>query len=452
MDETSRRISDYVAGAKYDLILPANRSAISMHLLDALACCIGAHDAVPVQIANAVSAEVVGRPGSRVFILGTETSIEMAAFTNGIMVRYLDYNDMGGGGHPSDGVPSLIAVADAHHLSGRQLMVAIAVHYEVMRMMSPPVSIRERGWDQGVAVAVGVAAAVAGMLGGNAETIAHALALAVVPNISLRQTRAGHLSMWKGAATPAAARSGVFAAKLALAGMTGPDEPFEGENALFEQVSGPFDLVMPDSLGDAVAWASMKFWPVEGQSQSILEVIEEIRKRVKVEAIASIAIGTYWLAYDEIGREPEKWRPDTRETADHSLPFLVASTLLHGVLTKHDFSETRYRDPKVLSIMDKVSVFEDPAFTKAYPDVWKSRVDVGLVDGAHLVEMATYPHGNRNNPMTSDEVRDKFYRMAGEIGTKSWADKVRGDVENLPALADVASLVDLLASPEFAPR
>jgi len=77
---------------------------------------------------------------------------------------------------------------------------------------------------------------------------------------------------------------------------------------------------------------------------------------------------------------------------------------------------------------------------------------VGLVDGTHLVEMATYPHGNRNNPMTFDEVRDKFYRMAGEIGTKSWADKVRGDVENLPALADVASLVDLLASPEFAPR
>ncbi len=339
MDNTTRRICDYVV-ARRDTPLPEEAlRAVRLHLTDTLACAAGGYGSPPARIAATVARSAVGQPGSRVWFDGASSTVDLAAFANGVMVRYLDYNDAGGGGHPSDTAAALIALCDAHHLPGSALATGLTIAYDVMKAAAPSMAARDHGFDQGIAVGAGVAAAAAALLGGDHAAIANALALQVVPAVPLHQTRVGALSMWKGAATSAAARSALFAAQLAVAGMTGPAEPFEGTAGLMARVTGRFDAALPASLTEpgasAIEQAYYKLRPAEFQAQAALDVVEEVaaalasRGLPAADQIEHLDIETYAFAYTEIA-DRDKWRPANRETADHSMPFLIASTLRFG--------------------------------------------------------------------------------------------------------------------------
>src|SRR5205085_11384553 len=216
----------------------------------------------------------------------------------------------------------------------------------------------------------------------------HAVGIAGVCNVALRQTRAGELSMWKGCAFANAARNGVFAALLAAEGMTGPAPIFEGELGFMKLLTGPFELA---SLGGddrpfMITATYIKFWPAEYHSQSAIDAALQLRPEVgDVRQVKSIDIDTFNAAVDIIGKDPEKWRPRTRETADHSLPYCTAVALADGDVTEAQFEPQRFRDPALLELVAKVRVHRDAELNARYPAGIPNRVTVTLADGRQLV-------------------------------------------------------------------
>ena len=263
------------------------------------------------------------------------------------MVRYLDCNDSyfsPGGGHPSDMIPAALALADSLDADGRTVITAIALAYEVFCRIADQVP--DNQWDQGIFSVIGSACAAGKVLGLDEEQMGHAISLAAVPNVPLRVTRMGELSMWKGCAAAAATRSGIFAAQLAAEGMTGPFEPFEGRKGLWEQAIG-YDVEIEAMGGEdapfRISDTIFKFYPSQIHTQAPIDLAIQLHDRVQIDEIASIKIQSYQSAVSSASTEPEKWDPQTRETADHSIPFLTAVGLRDGAVTPATFAPDRDR-------------------------------------------------------------------------------------------------------------
>jgi 2-methylcitrate dehydratase len=343
----------------------------------------------------------------------------LAAFVNGVLFRYLDFNDTYLSlepAHPSDNFAAVLAAAEAAGRGGRDIITATVLAYEIQCRMCDAASIRAHGWDHVTYGAFSTAAAAAKLFGLSAEQITQALNLAGTPNVTLRQTRAGELSEWKGCAFANASRNGVFAAQLAAEGLTGPAPIFEGEMGFFKQVSGDFEF--PDLQARAaehdfmINKTSIKFWPAEYHSQSAIHAVLELRPQITdVSKIATFDIYSFDAAVDIIGKDPEKWRPKTRETADHSLPYCTAVALIDGNVTRESFSDERLKDPQVLGLVAKMKVLRDPALTARYPRGIPNRLVVTLTDGRKLTAENEFPCGHDQCPMTDAQVTDKFQRM-----------------------------------------
>ncbi len=308
MDSTTTAIARFAAGLRFEQMPSQVTHAAKQRLVDSLACSIGGYNCDAARIGRRVAKTT--QPGSycgRVLGFGELANAESAAFINTAMVRYLDFNDAVHGGHPSDALGGILAVAPAMNKSGKQVLTALVVAYEIVTRLIVATGFRERGWDQGFAVGVGSAAAHGNLLALSPEAIANAVAIAAI-NVPLRVARAGNLSIWKGAATAHACRDGVFAAELAAEGMTGPEATFEGRHGLFEQITGKFTLE-PFGGHFRTPIVGMKFWPVENTAQGGVWAALEIRKRFPIEDIETIDIATSWAAWHEIGSEPAKSGP-----------------------------------------------------------------------------------------------------------------------------------------------
>jgi 2-methylcitrate dehydratase len=265
------------------------------------------------------------------------------------------------------------------------------------------------------------------MLALSEDQLANAVSLALVPHVPLRVTRTGLLSMWKGSASASAMHSAIFATRLAGLGMTGPAEPFEGETGLFDQAVGPFTARLPASDDGrlVVQLSHLKQFPAETHGQALLGLMPAVRAWRPVDHIESIRIETYWQAYHEIALHPSKWDPTTRETADHSMPYLLAVSLVDGGIdVRHSFTPERIADPALRPIMKKISVSEDPEFTKGFRPPGKGitgeprmRLIVTADDGATFVEEVGYHRGHANNPMSRADIDAKLdATSAGVLG------------------------------------
>ena len=441
-------IAAYAAALTFDDLPPACIDAARIRLLDSVACAIGGFDTPPSHIARKLASTIGAVPGARVLGAGTMTALEVAAFTNTVMLRALDYNDTyvsRGSLHPSDLIPAALAAAEVTHSSGAQFVLSIVLGYELACAMSSAVNVRERGWDQGIYVTVASAVAAGKLLGLTQAQLGHAVSLALVPQIPLRQTRAGELSMWKGCATAASVRGGVFAAQLAQLGMTGPDEPFEGRDGLFARVTGEFDLCLPlQSDRYAIQVSNLKLHPAEYHSQALLDLVPTILERTLVDRIRSIDVETYWMAYSEIGSEPAKWTPETRETADHSLPFLLASALLDGRLSLDAFSDARLRDPKLRELMQRIRIEHDPLLTQRYPEELPSRLHIATTDGERFTLETTYPKGHFQNPASVADIEAKFTAMADGVLSRARQMAIREAIASVDRCPDARELVSAL--------
>ena len=436
MDDTSHRLVSYVHSFSESNLTDALIDAFDNTMLDSIAALITGLDSEPARICARMARSTQSDLKSTVLGYGLTTSPELAAYANTCMVRYTDFND-----HESDMIPGVLAIGEALHASGTEIMIAVILAYQVNEALSASAGdYQGRGWDQGLGVGAGTALACGRLLGLNEDQLANALSLSIVPSVPMRVTRTGALSMSKGCATAAAVRNAVFSALIAREGMTGPAEPFEGRDGLWQLVTGPFKELRlpPHEVGATLA--NSKRFPTEGYTQGLMPLIPEMKAWTDVDEIASIHVEMSHLGVLEIA-EPVKWTPRNRESADHSMPFTLAVALIDGEIRTSSFSPKRFLgDTSVHRLMQKITVSENPSLRRR-----QSRVTIRKKSGAELVKDAI-----EAKSMTRDEIHEKFDRVCAGVVTNDVRDRTRAAWSNLRFAHDIAGPISTLAA--FRPR
>jgi 2-methylcitrate dehydratase len=444
----AERLSDYALSVDYrelddEVVLEAKKRVI-----DSIGCALGAFRELPVRAAR--STVVNDHPGKASTILGTrvKTSPDMATFVNGAMVRYFDYNDTylsKEPAHPSDNISACLATAEREGSTGKELLAAIALAYEIQCRLCDAADIRHRGWDHVCYGLVSAALASGVLMGLSREKLTHAVNISLNSHIAMRQVRAGELSAWKGCSFANAARNAVFSAMLAGNGMTGPAPIFEGEMGFFKQVSGPFELETEKFGGKGGTFklveTYVKYFPAEYHAQSAIWAALAARKKVgRADDIESVAVETHEAGYTILGKDKEKWTPSTKETADHSMPYMVGMAILKGKVDNSTYSTKNIRDGKTLEFLRRITVTEDAEFTRAYPGHIANRVTLKLRSGGAVTEQVDVPKGHPKNPMSADEVESKFRRLTGRFLKEGQKEKVLDFVWNLEKQKEVGPL------------
>jgi 2-methylcitrate dehydratase len=446
MDSMIEQLAEYAAGLRYKDLTPEAVHECKRRLIDTLGCLAGGFGARPSVIARTLARRGRGEPPAR--ILGTQerSTPELAAFANGVMMRYLDFNDACFGksaGHPSDIFAAVLAVADAMRADGRSVITASALAYDVFCNLSESVA-REQGWDHPVFGVISDAVGAGKLLGLPRGKMGNAIALAVIPNMALEQTRTGELSMWKGCAAANAARNGVFAAQLAQEGLSGPAQAIEGKWGLWHPL-GRFEWQPFGGRGGPyrVTQTHIKYFPAVVHAQTPITVALELHGRAGPEEIEAIAIETYWVAERYVDRNNALWHPATRETADHSIPYCVAAALLDGAVTEASFSARRIRDARISALIERTTIREDPAYTRLHPHEWPCRIELSLRGGEKRTAQARYFKGHAMRPLSDAEVELKFRELAEPLLGLRGADSVLATAWKLEQLADVGELLKL---------
>jgi 2-methylcitrate dehydratase len=448
----AQQLAEYVRSVKYQDVSEDVIHETKKRIVDSLGCGIGAYNSEPAKISRNVAETARDEKGSTLFGTRRRTTPELAAFVNGIMVRYFDYNDTylaKEPAHPSDNIGPCFSVAEAEHAGGKDLLLSIVLAYEIQCRLCDAADIRHRGWDHVCYGLASTALAAGNLMGLGEEEMTEAVNLALNSHITMRQVRAGELSMWKGCSFANAARNGVFSALLARGGMTGPSPIFEGEMGFFKQVSGPF-LINIDDFGGRkgsfkIAGTYLKFFPAEIHSQTSIWAALEARKEIEnFDDIVSVEIASHEAGYTILGRDPEKWNPMTKETADHSLPYIVAVALLEGKIGNSTYSEKKYRDPKVLDFLKKITVVEDKGLSAKYPEAVANRITVKLASGKVITRQVDYHKGHPKNPMSDKEVEEKFERLTKKYLTKNQSRKILDTIWSLEKVKDVGKAISFL--------
>ncbi|MFC9551400.1 MmgE/PrpD family protein [Rhodococcus sp. NPDC056960] len=416
MDKLLTSLVDFIEATDFDTLTSGAVRAVVRHTIDTVGCGAGGYSSAPAGIAREVARGIGGPLVASVYGESEKCLVDQVAFANATADRYLDFNDFGVSGHPSDMIPALLAMTESVGGTGADAVTAIYLAYEIATRLAEAVP-PDGGWDQGVYCSLGVAASQAKILGLPREKIGHALALAVVPSIPLRATRFGELSEWKAAATGHAAMTATFAVRLAASGMSGPSEPFEGKDGLLERVWPTFDLTLTPADPSAIERASLKRHPACYWGQVPVDLVIELRGRAVLSDIVAIDVATCMNAWRSIGGgrgdAAEKWRPPTRETADHSMPYLMAAVFVDGELSDEAFTSERLTDPELLSVIDRISVVERVDLTdRATRDSCPTELTVIMADGSMLSAAADVPRGHPANPMSDGDVRAKFEALA----------------------------------------
>ena len=441
MDSTTTRLVEFALGAEYRALDVPTVHACKQRLIDTFAGAMGAYDEPLSAMARALARRCAGTPAASVWGSDIKTTPEAAAFANGTMLRFLDISDtyMGlGGGHPSDMLAGILAVAESVRADGASVINAMTVAYDVYCSLNDAVDIGAKGWDQTLYGVLGTVLGVGKLMRLSREQMGNAVSLALTPNMALRQTRQGDLSSWKGCAGANATRNAVFAAVLAQEGFTGPAEAFEGKQGLWN-VLGRFEWKLP-APGDArmVTQTNLKSLPVCYHGQSAVLCALELQPRVNVAAIREVHVEAYRGAVTQMGGEPSRWAPTTRETADHSLPYTIAIALLDGAVTVRSFGPQRFTEPAVVDLMRKVKVTEDAKLTAQYPESSPSRVTITLTSGEVYIKEMRYPKGHVRNAMDDHEIEAKFHDLCGpriaasareDILRRLWNFERVGDIE-----------------------
>jgi 2-methylcitrate dehydratase len=445
----ANRLADYACKLRYEDLPATTTHEAKRRFIDSFATAFGARNSEAHAIARRCALRVQSRPAASLFFGGT-SSVEWATFVNGLLIRYLDYNDTYLSlepAHPSDNLAAVLSVGDAMKASGKDLITGAVVAYEVQCRLCDAASLRKHGIDHVTYGAISSTLAACKLLKLDAKKTTHAVGLAGVCNIALRQTRSGELSEWKGCAFANAARNGVFAALLAAEGLSGPAPIFEGDLGLMKLITGPFEVAPLGGEGRPFMINStyIKFWPAEYHSQSAIDAALQLRRDVgDVRNVEAIDIHTFDAAVDIIGKDPEKWRPRTRETADHSLPYCTAVALADGEVTLAQFDPKRFQDHALLELTGKVRIHRDKALSERYPQGIPNRVTVTMKDGRQLVREVEFPRGHNLNPMTDAEVEKKFRSLAEPHCGKERADRILKACWTLEGVKEAGELMTML--------
>lgn len=443
-----RRLADYALGVRYAELPVEVVDAVKRLLLDTLACAFGAVGAAPAKIAETTFRKAFGS-GGRISICGGRRPItaEGAALVNGVLVRYLDFNDIYVGSeplHPSEIIPVAIACCEEAGRSGRELIEALVVGYEGETRINDALTYLDRGMHP-----LSVAGFVAPLVAGKAwrmpaEQIVHAVGISGTREFTMFVVNSGEISMMKALGHAYICMDAIFSTRMAAAGFTGPANVI---NWLAARVGPPKAKVEIDftPANYRLPKVGLKRFPLQFEMQAAVEAGVELHPEVKGRAaeIREVVIETYPKIRERTAG-PVMYKPGTRETADHSLPVCTAMALLDGDVTGEQFHKDRWREPDVLALAARVRVTTSEALMARLPRGRGSVMEVHLADGRVLRREVEIPEGDAERPMSHASLEHKFRQLAEPVLGKAGATRVMGMVDRLEELKDVRSFAAAL--------
>lgn len=446
------QLAKFVIQASYEDLSAAARQQLKIRIMDSLACALGALDGEPIQMLRVYLREVGGTDSCTLIATQERTSPDRAAFYNGALVRYLDYNDSylaaGETCHPSDNLSAVLAAAEYSGAQGRDLLAALAVAYQVQCRLSDVAPVRARGFDHTTQGSYAIAAGVSKALGLDQNKTAQAMAISGTAFNALRVSRTGAISHWKGLAYPNTAFSGTHAALLAKQGITGPPEIFEGSKGFMDSIAGRFSIDWEKEDLERVTRTIIKKYNAEIHSQSAIEGLLELQQEHGFSAteIQRIHIAIFGVAYHIIGGGDDGMKTivQTKEQADHSLPYMVAVALLDGNVLPAQYLPERIQLTDVQDLLQKVTVEPEDSLSQRFPEEVPCRLTVLLKDGRELSKEKQDYEGFTTRPLKWEAIIQKFYRLCPPYVDTSLREAITQAVDSLETIR-VSELTKLLA-------
>jgi len=445
-------MSQWAAGLKYEHLSPDAIYQAKRFLLDSIGCALGGYQQHDVVIALEVLDEIAGPGKATVFGTGKQIDAVSASLANALMIRCMDYNDIywkQDPSHPSDIFPAAMACCERAGGDGRELIVGLVLGHEFeMRLCEAAVpGIRERGWHHATLTAFVSPIVAARMLRLDWTKMQHAIGISASARATLGAVTAGKLTMMKNTVDPMATQSGVFAALLAERGYSGPEHVIDGKEGLTHCLGPDWKLnLLTEELGESwrITQCGMKAFPTEALTHTPISATLALVKDndLKPDDVVKVHIRTTARGADILS-DPSKYDPHTKETADHSLPYVIAAAIAERQVTPLQFTIDKIMDPTIRAQLNKIVVVADPEIEKVFPALQRVVVTILANDGREFSKQLDYPKGDPRNPLTDKEVEEKFEALAEPVLTAEARGRAIDAIWNLEKQTSVSALMQL---------
>ena len=447
------RMARWAAGLEYHHLSEEAVYQAKRFLLDSLGCALGGYQQPDVKIVLAVLDEIAGRGPATVIGTGKRMDPVSAALANALMIRCMDYNDIywkQDPSHPSDIFPAALACCERAPSGGKELIVGLVLGHEFeMRFCEAAFpGIRERGWHHATLTAF-VSPLVAGRaLHLSWQQMQDAVGISASGRATLGAVTAGKLTMMKNTVDPMATQSGVLAALMAEKGYTGPEHVVDGKEGLTHCFGPEWKLSrLTDGLGESwrITQCGMKAFPTEALTHTPISAVLDLVKQndLKPQQVRKVQIRSLARAADILS-DPSKYDPRSKETADHSLPYVIAAALADRRVTPAQFTLRKIMDPVIRAQLKKVEVVADPEIEKVFPTLQRAIVNIVTADGRTLSKQLDYPKGDPRNPLSDAEIEEKFGALAEGVLSTGAQSKLKDAIWNLERVGSVSKLMALM--------
>lgn len=438
----------YALGLKYQLLPQDVEHGAKRCLLDALGCAIGGYDAPGRPVCEAVVKELIGPEEATIFGSGLRTSALYATLVNSFLVRFLDYNDFGGGGHNSDAISSILAVSEREKLGGQDFLTSLVVSYELgARVMeSSTAPLGDRGWTIDIRGGLSMPPSLGKLMGLNEEQIANAIGVCASYSLPLGVLDADREenSMFKNLRFGMVAYNAILACMLAKRGFTGPVRIVEGDSGLRQVVfEGDMDL---ERLVDFSGWRILQTRHKalcanansHGHIFATLAIVKE--HDLKPEDISEVRIKAGLRESRHTTTLAKKY-PRNAESADHSAFYANAIAIKERAFGPDSVKPEKFTDPVVLDLIEKIIVESDSSMpAHGYQGI----SEITTKDGHRFQKRVDVPHGFGDDPLTDQELEEKFSEMASKYMNEKHIQKIFDTVWNVEKIDDVSRLTRLM--------
>lgn len=441
----ARQIAEFAVNLKYEDLPNEVIEEVKRYLYDSIGCAIGSVNTKDVNAIRDIYKEMGGTQEATTFVFGDKLPAVNATLINSLMIRALDFNDIywkEDPSHPSDIIPAALTVAEKVDASMKDVIVAVVLAYEFEQrlcLFAKP-GVRERKWHHATLTQF-VSPIVAGkILGLTVDEMVNAIGISGCHNHTIGCPTAGVLTMMKNTVDPMAVQSGVLAALMAQKGYSGTEKVFEGKEGFMDAFIGwnakeeklnPMDMEGRDGVSSwewdvealignlgkdyKILECSMKAFPTEALTHTHISCVLKImvNNNLEYSDIEEVKVTAFAQAYD-ILFDPTKYRPESRETADHSLPYCLAAAMVDKKITTGSFSDEKLEDPRIFEVIDKIKGEPSIEFEKMFPAKQPSKVVISTKDGKQYSEYLEYPKGDPREPMTMEDLENKFNSLASD--------------------------------------